>query len=427
MHSKTAGDSVRPGCFCLIFTRLFSKIENTRRLLQPVDVLKAKARDCMNSKEVGELRRRLAPDKNAITHIYGCFVNGSGEIVADIQESMGTITQQDAEEYLGLLKKTLSGSLGRNLIDIVFSTEQVMDSEEHRLLSALRGSALRDAEARTAFYQKIIGNVDMDGANYLILLAHDTYDVPRRGGDGETQADASDEVFSYILCCVCPVRDGKQGLGYFSQENEFHSYLSSQTVAPPELGFLFPAFDDRTANIYNALFYTRRPDNLHSGFIDAVFHTEPPLSATEQREGFETALADALEDACSADVVQAVHEQLCTRIQLHKESRDPEPLTVTAGEVGQVLADCGVEEPRVQAFCEKCDEQFGQGAALSPENLIDSKHFQLKTGDAVINVSPESSYLVQTRVIDGRKYILIPADEGVEINGLAVGITTPQP
>ena len=63
----------------------------------------------MNSKEVGELRRRLAPDKNAITHIYGCFVNGSGEIVADIQESMGTITQQDAEEYLGLLKKTLSG------------------------------------------------------------------------------------------------------------------------------------------------------------------------------------------------------------------------------------------------------------------------------------------------------------------------------
>ena len=93
MHSKTAGDSVRPGCFCLIFTRLFSKIENTRRLLQPVDVLKAKARDCMNSKEVGELRRRLAPDKNAITHIYGCFVNGSGEIVADIQESMGTITQ----------------------------------------------------------------------------------------------------------------------------------------------------------------------------------------------------------------------------------------------------------------------------------------------------------------------------------------------
>lgn len=381
----------------------------------------------MNQKEVAEIRRRFSPDKNAVSHIYGCFVNSSGEMIADLQESVGTMTQQDTEQYLGLLKKALSGTLGRNLIDIVFSTEQVMDSEEHRLLMTLRKSGLRDAEARSAFYRKAIEGLDMGEGNYLILLAHDTYDVPRRGADGEEAPDTSDEVFSYIVCCVCPVRDGKPGLGYFSAENEFHSYMASQTVCTPELGFLFPAFDGRTANIYNALFYTRRTDELHAGFIDAVFHTEPPLSAEEQREGFETALCDALEEACSAEVVQAVHEQLCTKIQLHKESRDPEPLTVTAAEVGNVLADCGVEEQRVQRFCEKCDEQFGQGAALSPANLIDSKHFELKTGDAVIHVSPESSYLVQTRIIDGRKYILIPADEGVEINGLAVSIPQENP
>lgn len=375
----------------------------------------------MNQKEVSELRRRLAPDKNAVTHIYGCFVSGSGEVIADIQESVGMLTQQDVEQYMGLLKKTLSGSLGRNLVDIVFSTEQVMDSDEHRLLRALRDSGLRDAGVRTALYQKIISGADLEG-NYLILLVHDVYDVPRRGADDGDQL--SDEAFSYILCCVCPVKDGKQGLGYFAQENEFRCFLPGQTAAPPEMGFLFPAFDGRAANIYNALFYTRRPEDLHAGMIDAVFRTDPPLSAAEQREGFEAALSDALGEACSADVVQAVHEQLCTKIQMHKESRDPEPLTVTAGEVGRVLADCGVEEPRVQAFCEKCGEQFGQDAALNPENLIDSKRFQVKSGDAVVSVSPENSYLVQTRVIDGRRYILIPADEGVEINGLAVGIAS---
>ncbi len=375
----------------------------------------------MNQKEVGELRRRLSPDKNAISHIYGCYVNGSKEMIADLDASVGVITQEDAEEYLSLLKKTLSGTLGRNLIDLAFTAEQVIEGEEHRLLSQLRDSKLADGKLRQDFYQKIINAVDMEG-NYLILLAHDAYEVPQRGQDGEWQDDASETVFTYILCCVCPVRDGKLELGYFSQENAFHSYAPSQTVAPPEMGFLFPAFDDRAANLYGALLYTRRADELPYSFIDAVFHAEPPLSAAQQREGFETALSDALEEQCSADVVQAVHEQLCAKIQLHKESRDPEPLLVTAAEVGDVLAGCGVGQERVAAFCEKCDEQFGRGAELRPDNLIDSKRFEIKTGETVISVAPQDSYLVETRVIDGRKYILIPADEGVEINGLPVGI-----
>ena len=381
----------------------------------------------MNKKEISELRRRFSPDKNAIGHIYGCYVNTKKEIIAYLDESLATMPPEEAEKYLGFLKKALSGTQGKNLIDIVFSTQQVVGSPEHRLLMSLRETELKDPAVRQAFYDKVIESLDMDDSNYLVLLAHDAYDVPFKAKDGLTFDQVSDTMFHYVVCCVCPVKEGKAALGFYAAQNEFHSYGTNQVVGQPELGFLFPAFDDRAANIYNALFYTRRPEDLHAGMIDAVFRTDPPLSAAEQREGFEAALSDALGEACSADVVQAVHEQLCTRIQLHKESRDPEPLTVTAGEVGQVLADCGVEEPRVQAFCEKCDEQFGQGAALSPENLIDSKHFQLKTGDAVINVSPESSYLVQTRVIDGRKYILIPADEGVEINGLAVGITMPQP
>lgn len=43
-----------------------------------------------------------------------------------------------------------------------------------------------------------------------------------------------------------------------------------------------------------------------------------------------------------------------------------------------------------------------------------------------ITVSPEYSYMVEARVIDGRKYILIPADENVEVNGITVNIPNPQ-
>lgn len=373
----------------------------------------------MNQKEVGELRRRWRPEKCAVSRIYGCFVNSGKKIVSDLDESLGSMPQEEAEKYLNLLKKSLSGTLGRNLIDIVFSTEQVADSEEHRLLSALRTSELKDMRTRNAFYQKVIDSLDMGDESYLLLMACDSYDVPRRGGDGGIQADASDEVFTYILCCVCPVKEGKAELGYFPGENEFH-YTAGQVVSPPELGFLFPAFDGRMSNIYNALFYTRKPEQLHQEFIDAVFHTEPPMSAAEQREAFQEALSQALEDACSVEAVQTVHERLAERIARHREDRDPEPLAVTAAEIGGILRDCGVPEECADAFQRNCGERFGPGVALNPANLIDAGKFEIRTAQATVSMDPECSYLAETRVIDGKKYILIPADGDLEINGIPV-------
>ncbi len=373
----------------------------------------------MNQKEVSELRRRFKPEKSAISRIYGCYVNSSREIISYLDAPLGTMPEEEAEKYLGLLKKALSGTLGRNLIDIVFSTRQVADSEEHRLLTALRDCQLKDSALRQSFYEKLIGALELEESNYLILLAHDVYDVPHRAKDDTV--DGSDTVFSYFVCCVCPVKEGKPELGYFSGDNEFHTCTPCRVVAPPELGFLFPAFDDRAANLYNALFYARKPDQLHQEVIDAVFHTEPPMSAAEQRETFQSALCGTLEGACSMEVVQSVHDYLRQRIQEHKESRDPEPLAVTAGEVSGVLRNCGVPEERVEAFQTACGQSFGEGA-LTPANLIDAKHFAVKTADATIQVDPERSYLVEARIIDGRRYLLVPADESVEVNGLGVRI-----
>ena len=259
----------------------------------------------MNQKELSELRRRFRPEKSAISHIYGCYVNGSREII------------------------------------------------------------------------------------------------------------------SYLICCVCPVKDGKLELGFFSGENEFHSCAANQIVAPPELGFLFPAFDDRAANIYNALLYSKKADQLHQEFINAVFRTEPPLSAAEQREAFEGALTGALEDACSIEVVQAVHERLRDQIVQHKETKDPEPLALTAGDIGNILRDCSVPEERVSAFLERCGERLGANVVLNPVNLIESGKFEVETADAKLSLDPEHSYLLEMRVIDGRQYLLFPADN-VTVNGLPV-------
>ncbi len=371
----------------------------------------------MNQKELAELRRRFRPDRSAITHIYGCYVNTAKEIIAPVDASLAMLTGQESEQFLGLLRRVLTGTLGRNLLDISFTTRQVAEGEEHALLSTLRRTALQDVSSREAFCRKIIDVLDMD-CNYLILLAHDSYDVPHRGKDDWDLEDDSDNVFSYLVCSICPVKDGKPELSYSPSRNEFHTATNGQIVAPPELGFLFPAFDDRAANLYSALYYIRKPENTYQPFLDAVFHTGPLLSAPAQKEAFSSALQNAMEDECPFQVVQAVHEQLRERIVQHRESRDPEPLTVTPGEVEDMLSSSGLSPEQVSAFRTSLADSFGEDTPLSPANLIDSSRFRVSTPNITITVTPSQSHLVTTRVLDGRKYILIPADSGVEINGV---------
>lgn len=374
----------------------------------------------MNQKELGELRRRLRPGKNNLSHVYGCYVSPLKEIIAEVDQPLSLLNEDDVESCLALLRRALSGGLGRNLIDVEFSTRQVAEGEELKRLQALREDKLKDAAARRAFFETVIQSLELGEDSYLILLAQESYDVPFRTRNDEALDDASDTVYSYLLCAVCPMREGKPGLGYVPNENALHVKTAGRLAAPPEVGFLWPAFDGRAANLYNALYYVRRPELLHGEFISGVFGAQPPLSAPEQREAFETALTDALGAECSMELVQAVHEQLRERIELHRESRDPEPLAVTAADVGGMLRECGVEAERVSAFQDYCGQRLGEGAAVDPANLIDSRRFQIKAGEITITVKPELSGQVESRMLEGRAYLLIPAGDGVEVNGLPV-------
>ncbi len=374
----------------------------------------------MNEKETGELRRRLRQDKHNITCVRGCYVNEKKEIISTFEESMLMLPEEEAEKYLGIFRRTLSGKLGKNLLDVSFSTKQVTDGEEYGILSALRKSELKDEDAWKRFYEKAVGALDLEG-NYLLLLLTDTYDVPVRARDGGTLED-SDTMFSYILCSICPVRLTKPALRYAAGSGSFHNLNAEWVVAAPELGFLFPAFDGRRTNIYNALFYTKNAGEGYEAFTDAVFHTEMPMPAAEQKETFCSLLSDTLEEECSYDVFQSVQGQLLQKLEEHKAAADPDPLYVTGRDVSYVLSACGVNEEHLQAFGEKFDEAFGKNADLPPANLIDTGRIELKTPDVTVRVNPERGDIVQTRVIDGTKYILIRADEDVEVNGVPLHI-----
>ncbi len=376
----------------------------------------------MIDKEIAELRRRFRSDKTSITRIRGAYVNEKREIISELDQPTACLSETECDEILSVLKKVLSGKIDTNLLPLHFTTNQVMASEEHKLLSNLRETALSDKDTVHALYRKIIDSLEIKG-NYMILLAHDSYDVFSYRKDGAGKDDESSEVFRYILCAICPVNMAKPTLNYYVKDNCFRNVVADSIVAPPALGFMFPAFDDRTTNIYGALYYTRATDDSHQELVDALFRTgELPMPATEQKETFRAVLADAVGEDCSLPVVRSVHAQLNLAMEEHKASKEPEPLTVDKYAIREMLSFTGVPEARIDNFEKKFDESFGEGATLSPRNLVDTKKFELKTPDVLIKVNPERADLVETRVIDGVRYVLVRADSGVEVNGVDVHI-----
>jgi hypothetical protein len=375
----------------------------------------------MNTKEIGEIRRRIRKDRSNMTVIYGCYVNDNKEIISTFRLSTGMMSENESDKYFGLLRRSLSGTIGKNLIDLSFKTSQVADSPEHKLLMDLRSSALSDSEKLEKFYLKIIESVNLE-TGYLILVGCDTYDVPFKSKDDSFQSEASDQTYKYLLCSICPVKQTKPNLHYIPESKEFHDGGMMNVVSAPELGFLFPAFDNRSTNIYNVLYYSHSPKDNHEPFVVNLFNTPVPKPAAEQKKTFEALLTTALDEECNMDVVQTVHEQICQRIEMHKESKVPEPLLVSKDDVKEVLSSCGISEERVAKFSIDYDEAFGFEADLHPKNIIDNRRFEVKTPDVSIKVAPDRTDLIETRIIGGVKYILISAEEDVEVNGVSIHI-----
>jgi hypothetical protein len=373
----------------------------------------------MNDKELREIRRRFRPEKNNILSIKGCLVNGEKTILSKFSQNLAGSSVEENDKLLAIMKKSLSGSLGVNLIDLEFSARQTMEGEEHKLLMALRSSALKDENALDNFYEKVINSVHFDGG-FAILLANDNYDVFSYSADGEKQESST--LFSYIICAVCPIKPSSEGLYFREYDNTFRELETHSLLASPELGFMFPAFDDRASNIYGTLYYTKDIADIHSEFIKNIFGVETPMSAAEKKESFKGCLTETLDDECDFEVLKSVHGQISEMVQEHKESKEPEPLKLTKHSLKTVLEYCGVGEDKVERFTAKLDEQFGNGAEIPPKSIIDVKKFNLETPDVSIKVNPERTDLVSTQVINGVRYILIRANEGVEVNGVNIEI-----
>ena len=371
----------------------------------------------MNKKEVLEIRRQFTPENCAVTRICGCYVDHEKEKKAELKKAFLSLPEEEAFKYFDIFKHTLSGTLGKNLINMEFPLDQELNGATQKFLLKLRDSKLEDDVLIEEFYDKVIENY-IYAENYYIILIHAVYDIPGRSSDGLEMFDASDTVYEHILCSICPVNLTKAGLTYNAETNNIEDRIRDWIVEVPAKGFLFPAFQDRASNVHSILYYTKKPEDLQPELITNVLGSTIPLTAGDQKTTFQTIISDTLGEECGYEVIRSIHDNLNEMLEEAKE--EPEPLELSKPDVKKLLTRSGVSQEKLESFDEEFEMAVGEKKTLLASNIANVKTFQIETPDVVVKVNPERSDLVETRMIDGRRCLVIAIDDHLEVNGIEV-------
>lgn len=424
----------------------------------------------MNKKDVFEIKSRFKKTECTFTKICGCYVNANKEILVNFDKTFLNLEDEEFYKYLDIAKKTLSGTLGNNLIELSFKQEEMKEGGKHPFLLGLRESKLHNPGLLEVFYQLIIDHYDYVG-NYLILVYHDAYDVMVKTSDNR-KIDESEEVYNYLLFAICPVTLTKPGLGYLENENRIGARYRDWIVGAPETGFIFPAFTDRSTDINSAMFYTKNSAKPHRELMELVLGCHVKPTATQQKNTFHTMIKNAVEDTEISDkIFSDIQESLSQLVeeQAAFSNISEEPVILTKKAIQEILIENNLPEDitekintayeksfsnhppviehlidkkvlaeneknksekalekQVEILQEKLQETMNLGETELKENSdtyddenIDSTEFRTNC-EVVLNVKPEKMPQIKSQIIDGKKCIIIPMDENerIKVNGI---------
>lgn len=376
----------------------------------------------MTRKELNEIKSQYTLEECGILRLCGCYVDGERNKITQFNENFLNLPEEEKHKYFDIFKKTLSGTPGKNLVDMKFNVDAYADEGARTFLMNLRDSGLKDDRLLDEFYDRIINNYSYVG-NYLILLINQMYDIPAVTTDNIEMEDASDEVYSYILCSICHVNLSKPGLGYDEEDNNFHDKKQNHMVDVPDVGFLFPAFNKRSADEDMTLFYTKDVSEFEDGLIDCLLDCAVPLPAKQQKETFTSLVSEVLGEEADLEVVKNIHENLEQIIE-EKKQESPAPVMLDKTEMKDLLEKSGVKEERLENFEEHFEMAAGEHGKLVASNVSSGKKFEVKTPDVVIKINSDKTDIVSTQVIDGRQCLVIKIDERLEVNGISVNPDT---
>ena len=374
----------------------------------------------MNKKEVSEIRKLFSPANCAISRICGCYVDAEKNRRTELREAFLSLPEAETFKYFNIFRSAISGTVGKNLLNMKFPLAAGEEGGTQEFLLRLRDSQLKDETLVEEFYDKVIASYDY-GENYYIILTHCAYDIPAKSSDGLEMYDASDFVYEFVQCIICPVKLSKAGLYYNTEANVIENRNRDWLVEVPDAGFLFPAFNDRNTDIHGLLFYTKNPEQMPERFINETLGCIRPMSAKSQKETFQAIVEETLGESCYFETVKSIYESLN---EIMEETKDePAPFTLDTYQIKKLLETNGASQEKLEEFeWRYAENKEDRQPSFVAANVVNTKSFEIKTPDVSIKVAPDKTYLVENRMIDGKSCIVIGTDGNVEVNGINVKI-----
>ena len=370
----------------------------------------------MNKKEILELRKTFRPEECNISRIATCYVTSEKEKILEKSQAFLSLPEEEAFKYFDILKQALSGTVGKKLYTLKTNSIHPAD-ESPQKLETLRKYHMNDEGMLTDFFDSIIGSYD-SSENYLIIVVNGLYDIPGVTSDDQELEDASDEVYSYILTCICPVELDKPGLSIDCTKPAILDKERDWMVKNPVNALLYPAFTDRATDIHHALYFAKKAENSQDDFLKELIGSEMMLSDKEEHEWFLDTLNHAHEEQMPLETAKEIHTKLVEK-SLEKENL-PSAGMLSKKELLQVI-DKELNADQVKDIDEDYDKTVGKENDITIKNLVNPKKMVIQTGTAKVEIDSDYADMVETKRIDGRLYLAVPlTSNDILVDGCAV-------
>ena len=371
----------------------------------------------MDKKGIAEIKKCFKKEDCRIDRMVSCFLNEEGEIISRFSDSFYALEDKELFKYCELFKQSLSGKVGRNLYTLAFPLEEEAEGGKQNTLYKLLQSELKDEALYNAFFESLRQDYPIPG-KHLLLLAHGVYDIPSKTSDGLTLEDASEQVYSFILFALCPVSLLKEGLCFDKQSDSFVSRSEDFVVQKPEISFLYPAFHDRSSDIHELLYRCKKREDSLDTLPEVLFGTSLPMGEKQQKNCFSKLVEEILQEDCTFENVRLLQEELA-ELQ-NKENEEEREQSLPKNQVKALLEKAGASEEQLLNFSFLYDEELGdKNEKLFLENLADNT-LRLDSENLHLRIKNEVSAILESRIIDGKEYLLLPISDNLECNGISI-------
>lgn len=385
----------------------------------------------MINAEVLELKKRYKKDKASFYRIAGCYVNDKKEKLYTFSQQFLTLPEPEMFKYLEIVNKLLSGKIGNNLLNIEFPIEAEKEGGTQPMLYNLRNSEGQDEELLNKLYDAIIENYQHNN-HYLIVLFFDKYDVPIRTKDKIKLGD-SEEVFHHFLCGICPVELTKPNLGFIDKETGLAITSRDWVVNPPDTGFMYPSFTERTTDVHSLLAYTKNAKAPHREIVEDMLGCEFAMTSTEKKSRFDDIIKSKVDDIPEDEVSNIIVDteyRLKQMIEAYKsEQGEHAVMKVTKEVIDELFDEASIPDDKKDDIATAIYEIFEDtdtdasvlvtssnmklGEVRAEKQVLADMLFQKEKELSSIKATPKTHF--ETKVINGSEYMLVPTEKNTTV------------